>query len=161
VLTAWRIVKATHEISAFDGEGARVFGGRWNSPGAPVVYTAESAALATLEMLVHLGKSAMLPEYILMSCTFHPSRVLRLGRERLPANWRAYPAPAELQLVGNAWIKSSVSAVLEIPNAIVPHESNYLLNPRHADFASVEVGPPQPFEMDLRLLRSLSAPARM
>ena len=60
---AWRIVSARFQAQAFDGEGARLHGGRWNNPGARVVYCAGSVSLATLEMLVHLPGSALLPSY--------------------------------------------------------------------------------------------------
>jgi len=153
VLTAWRIVKARHAETAFDGEGARLLGGRWNSQGLSIVYTADSAALAALEMLVHFGNSAILPAYVVISCSFDKALVLRLDRHRLPKGWRAYPARPELQVLGDAWVKSGVSAVLDVPNAIIPTESNYLLNPQHADFKSIRMAKPQPFEFDLRLLR--------
>jgi RES domain-containing protein len=153
VTTAWRIVKARHAANAFDGEGARLEGGRWNSPGSPMVYTAGSAALAALEMLVHLGRSATLPAYVLIACSFDETLVSRLDRSRLPAHWRSYPAPPELQLLGGEWLKRGTSAVLEVPSAVIPSEPNYLLNPRHRDFASITLSTPEPFEFDLRLLR--------
>jgi RES domain-containing protein len=153
VITAWRIVKARHATNAFDGEGARLEGGRWNSPGSPMVYTAGSAALAALEMLVHLGRSATLPAYVLIACSFEETLVSRLDRSRLPARWRSYPAPPELQLLGDAWLKSNSSAVLEVPSAVIPTDPNYLLNPGHRDFTSVGVSLPEPFQFDLRLLR--------
>ncbi len=154
MITAWRIVKARRADTAFDGEGARSLGGRWNSPGSPLVYTAGSAALAALEMLVHLGTGAILPAYVLISCSFDEALVARLDRSRLPLNWRSYPAPPELQLIGNEWLKNGTSAVLEVPNAIIATESNYLLNPQHADVASIHVAGPQAFDFDLRLLRA-------
>jgi RES domain-containing protein len=153
VLSAWRIVKTRHAEAAFDGEGARLFGGRWSSPGLPVIYTAGSAALAALEMLVHVGKTSVLPAYVLIACSFDKKIVLRLDRKRLPRDWHSYPARPELQLVGDAWLKDATSAVLEVPNAIITSESNYLLNPQHADFRSIKIADPQPFEFDLRLLR--------
>ena len=152
MLTAWRIVKARYAAAAFDGEGARVEGGRWNSPGSPMVYTAGSAALAALEMLVHLGRGATLPAYVLIACSFDEALVTHADRARLPAHWRAYPAPPELQLLGDAWLRSGVSAVLEVPSAVIPTEPNYLLNPRHPDFGSIVRSAPQRFEFDLRLL---------
>jgi RES domain-containing protein len=153
VITAWRIVKARHQATAFDGEGARLYGGRWNSRGLPVVYMAASPALAALEMLVHVGNSNVLASYVSIACTFDEALVLRLDRQRLPKDWRSSPALPELALVGDAWLKDGTSAVLEVPNAIIPAESNYLLNPRHVDFATITIGRPQPFEFDLRLLR--------
>jgi len=153
MLAAFRIVKARHVDTAFDGEGARRDGGRWNSPGLAVVYTAGSAALAALEILAHIGTATLLPAYVLIGCTFDKKIVLRLDRKRLPRDWRAYPARPELQLLGDAWLKDGTSAVLEVPNAIIPSESNFLLNPLHADFRTIGVGTPEPFEFDLRLLR--------
>ena len=153
MITAWRIVKARHQATAFDGEGARLYGGRWNSRGLPVVYAAASPALAALEMLVHVGNSKVLASYVSIACTFDEALVLRLDRQRLPKDWRSSPALPELALVGDAWLKDGTSAVLEVPNAIIPAESNYLLNPLHADFAAITIGRAQPFEFDLRLLR--------
>jgi RES domain-containing protein len=152
-ITAWRIVKARHAAGAFDGEGARVEGGRWNSPGASVVYTSQSAALAALEMLVHLGRASILPAYVLIPCTFDEALVTRLDRKRLPKHWRSYPAPPELQLIGDDWVKSDTSAVMEVPSAVIETDSNYLLSPQHRDFSAIRVMDPQPFEFDLRLLQ--------
>jgi RES domain-containing protein len=156
VLTAWRIAKARHAAHAFDGEGAWLAGGRWNSPGLPCVYTASHTALAALEMLVHLAPRAALPAYVLIACTFDERLVLKLDRSRLPAHWRAYPAPSRLQLLGDAWLKDAPSAVLDVPNAIIASESNYLLNPRHPDFGAIAIGDAKPFDFDLRLLRGVT-----
>jgi RES domain-containing protein len=68
--TAWRILKTSRTTAAFDCEGARVFGGRWNSPGTAMVYAAESIALAALELLVHLQASHLLASYSVISATF-------------------------------------------------------------------------------------------
>ncbi len=158
IVTAWRIVAAARAATAFDGEGARREGGRWNPPGTPVIYTAESAALAALEMLAHLRPMLAIPAYVLIACEFDGRFVGRLDRKRLPRDWRAYPAPAALQLLGDRWIKSGASAVLDVPSALVPSESNYLLNPRHADFASITIGRPQRFDLDARLLAPPATP---
>lgn len=79
--------------------------------------------------------------------------VSRLDRKRLPKNWRSYPAPPELQLIGDEWVNLGASAVLEVPSAVIETDSNYLLNPRHPDFTAVTVMDPQGFEFDLRLLK--------
>jgi len=102
VITAWRIVKARLVPTAFDGEGARLYGGRWNSRGLPVVYTAASPALAALELLVHLGHSGVLAAYVSIACAFDEAVVLRLERNRLPKDWRSSPPLPELALVGDA-----------------------------------------------------------
>jgi RES domain-containing protein len=153
VTESWRIVKARHAASAFDGEGARADGGRWNSPGTAVVYTSQSAALAALEMLVHLGRGSILAAYLLIPCTFDEGLLSRLDRKRLPKNWRSYPAPPELQVIGDHWVKSGTSAALEVPSAVIETDSNYLLNPHHRDFGGIRIMDPQPFDFDLRLLK--------
>lgn len=152
-ITAWRIVKARHTANAFDGEGARVDGGRWNSPGTPVVYASQSAALAALELLVHLRRGSFLAAYVLIPCAVDNALCTQLDRRRLPKNWRSYPALAELQLIGDDWVKRDTSAVLEVPSAVIETASNYLLNPHHADFHVIRVMDPQSFGLDVRLLK--------
>jgi len=150
-LTAWRIAKARHVASAFEGEGARRFGGRWNSKGNPMVYTAGSQALAVLEMLMHLEASDLLRHYRLIPVTFDKALVKVLERTALPANWNRRPTPASVRAIGDEWIASNASAVLQVPSVVVPNESNYLLNITHRDFATLMIGKPQAFRFDRRL----------
>ena len=150
---AWRIAKRSRAASAFDGEGARLYGGRWNSPGHALVYTAENVSLAALELLVHLHGSALLASYSLRPATFAAALVTRIELAALPASWNGYPAPLRLRELGDAWIAHGKSAVLEVPSAVVPSEKNYLLNPAHRDFAKIALGPAQRFAFDRRLTR--------
>jgi RES domain-containing protein len=136
----WRIVKSARAATAFDGEGARLWGGRWNSPGLAVIYTAENVSLAALELLVHLQESAA-------------ALVTALEAAELPARWHAYPAPPRLRELGDAWLRGLSSAVLAVPSAVVPAERNYLLNPAHPDFRRVTPGAPQRFAFDRRLAK--------
>jgi RES domain-containing protein len=150
-LTAWRIYKKRYASTAFTGEGAKIFGGRWNSPGHGVIYLAQSQALAALEMLVHLEAADALRHYLVCPVTFDESLVSVIDAKTLPANWRRDPAPAKLHMIGDEWIESKPSAVLQVPSAIVPHERNFLLNPAHPDFVKVGIGKGQPFRFDRRL----------
>jgi RES domain-containing protein len=147
----WRIVKASHAAAAFDGEGARLYGGRWNSPGSALVYTAQSEALAALELLVHLRAPQLLASYVSIPADFDEELVEVLPAARLPSGWRRYPAASALQRIGDRWVAEGRSAVLRVPSAVVPRESNYLLNPAHRAFARVAVGRPAAFEFDGRL----------
>ena len=149
----WRIVKSRHASTAFDGEGARLYGGRWNSPGTRMVYTAQSQALAILEVLVHLEKAGVLPSYSLCAADFAEDLVEALNPEALPDNWRSYPSPSGLRAIGDAWVAQRTSAVLEVPSVIVDDESTYLINPAHPDFSSIIISEPGPFELDARLFR--------
>lgn len=150
-VTAWRIAKSKHARAAFTGEGARLFGGRWNSPGIAVIYTAQSQSLAALEMLVHLESSDLLPNYILFEVGIDESLVTQIDLSQLPKNWRDDPPPAKVRAIGDVWVAGGTSAVLRVPSAVVPGENNFLLNPRHEDFPQLRIGKPLPFRFDPRL----------
>jgi RES domain-containing protein len=151
MVAAWRITKRKHAKSAFTGEGARLFGGRWNTPGTALIYTADSQALAVLEMLVHLDSPELLKKYVLFPVEIDERCILALDPASLPKNWRAEPAPTRLQKMGDAWLDSSTSAVLRVPSSLVPGESSLLLNPGHPDFRKLAIGAPVPFQFDRRL----------
>jgi len=149
--TAIRIVKSAYAATAFDGEGARLYGGRWNSPGAAMVYTAESASLAALELLVHLQNSHLLMSWSTISASFDDSLVEVIGAAQLPPDWARYPAPSALQQIGDQWLAEQRTAVLRVPSAVVPNESNFLINPNHPDFRRITFGSPESFRFDPRL----------
>ena len=150
MITAWRLVKALYAKDAFTGEAARRRGGRWNPVGTPVVYTSSGAALATLETLVHL-ESEQVVDFVMITCSFPEVLVEKVDRTRLPDGWRGIPSPRILQEIGYEWASQRVSAVLEVPSAVLPEDNNYLLNPEHPDFQSIDIGVPRPFSLDLRL----------
>jgi RES domain-containing protein len=152
-VSVWRITKQKHAKSAFSGEGARLFGGRWNSPGTAVVYTAQSQSLAVLEVLVHLDSPELLKKYLLFEVVIDSSCVRELDLSNLPRNWKANPAPARVQAMGDDWVAGGSSAVLRVPSTLVPGESTFLLNPRHPDFCKLRIGKPLPFQFDPRFAR--------
>ena len=151
-LTVWRIVNRKHEKTAFTGEGARLYGGRWNSPGTPMVYAAQSQSLAILEMLVHLDSPELLKKYILFGVEIDADLVAALDRSLLPKDWQANPVPANVQAVGDAWIASGNSLALSVPSALVPGESNFLVNQLHPKFPKLKIRKPVPFQFDPRLV---------
>jgi RES domain-containing protein len=153
-LSAWRITKQKHAKSAFTGEGARLYGGRWNSPGTAMIYTAQSKSLAVLEVLVHLDSSELLKKYVLFEVVIDPSCVRELALSSLPRNWKASPAPARVRAIGDDWVAGGSSVVLRVPSTLVPGESNFLLNPRHSSFLQLLFGKPLPFQFDPRFARS-------
>jgi RES domain-containing protein len=155
IRTAWRLIKTKYLSQAFDGEGSRLYGGRWSSPGRRVVYVSESLALAVLEVLVHVQDAAILPAYSTLRVTFDDALVSSVDRSSLPKHWRRSPPPPEAQAVGDAWIDAASSAILEVPSAVVEREHNYLINPAHRDFNLVTTGPAVPYEFDRRLLKQL------
>jgi len=150
-IRAYRILKRKFVDAAFSGEGARLYGGRWNSPGVAVVYTSSVISLAILEWRCHLTQWPA-PPSVLIEIEFDASLVWTPSR--LPANWWLYPFPMANAAVGDHWVRSGRSAVLKLPSATVPRdheEYNYLLNPAHPDFGRIRMGRPRAFRMDPRL----------
>lgn len=144
------------ESSAFTGEGARSYGGRWNSKGVAVVYTASSVSLAMLEMLVRVhSPEALEQSFSVTEARFKPELCEFVKRPQLPAGWRNEPLPLKCQEIGDAWIHSMRSAVLAVPSVISPSEWNYLLNVAHPHFPKILIGRPKPLTFDSRLFRRL------
>ncbi|HEX4765718.1 MAG TPA: RES family NAD+ phosphorylase [Lichenihabitans sp.] len=139
-MRAWRICR--EPFADLSGEGARLHGGRWNSPGRPLVYAAASAALAVLEVRVHLDLSwDVLPDdYVLIEIDLDAAGLETV--EVLPADPLAF---------GNEWLAARRSAVLEVPSAIVPEARNRLLNPLHPDAGRVLTVGRRSFRFDARL----------
>ena len=150
--TVFRICKTKYAAGAFDGEGAFRFGGRWNSRGVRMIYTAGSLALATLEIVVNLDGGELLSGYSYIAVQIPSALILPiLEFRKLPRNWNRSPAPPSLARIGDDWIRSQASAVLEVPTSIVPEEQNYLVNPAHPDFALIRREKPRKFVFDKRL----------
>jgi RES domain-containing protein len=147
----WRLVKEKHADSAFSGEGARQGGGRFNSPGRPVVYTSESLALAELEILVHLPTSRLLASYVAFRAHLPDEAIETLDRAALPSKWRESPVPRSVQAVGDAWLQSGSSLALRVPSAVVPAEDNVLINPEHPRFEEMTIEGPFDPDIDDRL----------
>jgi RES domain-containing protein len=133
--------------TAFDGEAAKNAGGRWNSPGSAVVYTASSLPLAALEVLVHLPRESILAKFVSIPVDFDEGLVTPL-KVTPPRDWRDYPAPVSTITIGDEWLRSKASPVLRVPSVIIPDESNFLLNPAHPDFAKLSIGTPKDFWWD-------------
>lgn len=148
---AWRIVKTRFAADAFSEEGARLYGGRWNSPGIAMVYTAGSISLATLELLVHLNNTSVLPSFSICPVEFDDSLVALLDLATLPPDWSQSPAPTSLQTIGDDWISRASSVVLRVPSAVIENENNYLINPAHTDFKKLVIGTMEALKLDPRL----------
>jgi RES domain-containing protein len=148
----WRITRARHADRAFEGEGARLYGGRWNHRGTPVVYCSATLSLAALEYFVNLESELVSPSLVALSAEIPRGlRIESLEIDALPSDWRAFPAPERLKDLGTDWIRSGLSAVLQLPSVIIPQERNILLNPAHPDFAKIRPHKAQPFSFDPRM----------
>jgi RES domain-containing protein len=149
----WRICRRRYADDAASGEGARLYGGRWNSRGVRVVYASTSLALAAVETFVNLEPNLRPDD--LVSIEGEVPDLLKVGRievRRLPATW--YESRDEsLHRFGDEWIRAMDSVALLVPSAAIRGEWNVLLNPAHPHFSRIEFGDPAPFEFALRMFR--------
>ncbi|HEX8544818.1 MAG TPA: RES family NAD+ phosphorylase [Pseudomonas sp.] len=137
MISIYRLVKRKWLAQAFDGEGARLYGGRWNSKGKACVYCAGSESLALLEVLVHLGNSSVIQHYAMLELQIPEEQILNARPDILPPDWRDEPAPPSTASFGDAWLESGQSLALAVPSVIIPRESNYLLNVQHPAYQTV------------------------
>ncbi len=148
----WRLVKTKYVSTALDGEGSRLYGGRWTSPGTPAIYASDNPALAVLEVLVHLQNGSVLPAYSLIAATVPDALLESLTTSSLPPSWNSSPVPPEVQAIGDAWIRSGRSLGLRVPSAVVQESVNVLVNPAHRQFAQFRIDSIKRFDFDHRLL---------
>lgn len=152
MIDSFRIIKTEFVSSAFSGEGARLYGGRWNSPGTSMVYLAGSLAAAILEILVHTEDFSTIKDlYSYIPVRFSSKYLKTLQINRLPPDWNASTPIAATQVIGDSWIASASSVTLKVPSAVVEGEFNYLLNPKHSDFVKLVQGEPRKLKLDPRL----------
>lgn len=148
--TAWRITRAAH--ADLSGEGARRYGGRWNSPGRAVVYLSENAALPALEAVVHLDidRDLLPDDYVLMRVDLTP--LAADGEGWVEAGPDSLPPDPDCRRIGDDWLIGGRKPVLSVPSVIVPECRNLLLNPTHPLAARIAEPATRRFAFDARLL---------
>jgi len=154
VVLLYRIGK-TNRIRDLSGEGARLYGGRWNPKGMPALYTSDSTALATLETLVHSPLHLMPKNRSLVTLELPADlEVLTLPSKELPAKWWVNPAPPQLAQIGQKWLEQQLGVALVVPSSVTPagEGRNYILNPQHPDFKHVEIIKVAKYDYDETLL---------
>jgi RES domain-containing protein len=150
-VVGWRIVKEKHAQSAFSGEGARIFEGRWNSAGVRMVYCSEHLSLATLEILVHTQPVTIRGKFRVFRVSWDEAIMSAIDLRKLPKGWNAQPPGLISKKIGDEWVHSGRSAVLVVPSVIVPPEKTFLLNPKHRDFGKIKIKDAGGFHLDPRL----------
>lgn len=149
----YRIADRRHEV--WNGTGAMLIGGRFNSPGRPVIYGALSFAGAMLEILVHSRIGKVPRQHVVVVATVPDDIALeRAGPDDLPAGWDAPDDPRAARGFGDRWLADLRSAVLIVPSVVARLEWNVLVNPLHPDAARLVVSAPEPVRWDERLFRT-------
>ena len=151
----YRISKTEH-IRDLSGEGARLFGGRWNPKGMPALYTSDSTALATLETLVHFSLNLVPQNRSILTLNLSdnlPRRELNV-KDLLP-KWWINPAPPKLASIGKKWLEQNSEVALVVPSSVTPQAEgrNYILNPKHPDFSNIEIVDVTEFRYDSRFFK--------
>lgn len=150
-MRVWRITRHSEEV--LTGEDARLVRGRWNSAGTPIVYTASTLSLAALEYLAHIDGEEIPQGLVALEVEFPddvPVGCVEL--DDLPPDWNCIPCHPACVAIGDRWIAEGRALLLRVPSAIIPEESNYLLNPRHPEAARARLVSMRDFTFDARLL---------
>ena len=150
-MRVWRVCRQRYATDAYKGEGARRYGGRWNSRGVRVVYTSTSLALAAVETFVNLEPNLRPADLVAVEAEVPDELPIdRLDPSLLPPTWHR-TRDESLHPFGDEWVRSGRTVALLVPSAAVRGEWNVLLNPSHADFSKIRTHRPQRFEFDLRM----------
>ncbi len=152
-MIVYRLSKSRYK-NDLSGNGAKLYGGRWNSEGIPMIYASGSVSLCILEYLVHVSVDLLPSDLELMHLEIPKASMIKhLPSKKLPKDWQEYPFPHSTRSVGDEFIQKNKALVLKVPSVIVPNESNYLINPLHKDAKSIKIVHSEAFQFDLRLLQ--------
>ena len=148
-MKVFRISKCNF-IEDLSGTGAALYGGRWNSKGVYILYTAATASLALLETIVH---TSTIPKegFCLLELEIPDSKILEINEKQLPAGWRKFPSPAALKKTGDSFYRDRQYLALKIPSVILPEEFNFLINPEHPGFKKIRIIKKTRLSIDERL----------
>jgi RES domain-containing protein len=156
-MQVWRICLKRFAEAAFLGEGARLYSGRWNPAGVPMVYTSTSLSLAAMEFFVHIEIGTEPANLVSVSAELpvDESELRQRGEEltaNLPEDWRRLDHPA-LRQMGPDWVASGSSLAMMVPSVVIEGEWNILINPNHPDVSRIKRAEPKPFHFDARMFR--------
>ncbi|MEC5158296.1 RES family NAD+ phosphorylase [Chryseobacterium sp. MP_3.2] len=156
-MKVYRVEREKYLNTTLSGTGASMSKGyRWNSLNTRVVYTAESRALATLEVSVHLDLAEDLPNdrfYIEIDIP-DDIAIQEVKIEDLPADWNSKPPTITTQIIGDDFVLENGAAILKVPSSIIPQEYNYLINPNHHDSKKIKITATTAMEFDSRFKRT-------
>lgn len=143
--------KYAEELS---GKGAAKVGGRWNSRGTELIYTAQCRALAMAEVAVHLTLATLPEDFVMVEIDIPDAiTITQFEPEKLPKRWNSFPYNLKTQSIGDEFVQDEKNCLLKLPSAVVPGDHNYLLNPKHPDFETIKISSIEDFPFDERLFK--------
>ncbi len=146
----YRIAKQKF-INDLTGEGARLYGGRWNKRGSAMLYFSEHLSLCVLEMLVHTDQQLITNNYYFIEVDIPKKKIETISKSKLPLNWRSNNLISETQNFGTNWLQKNNDLALRIPSAVLPSESNILINPNHITASKIKIIKTFALNLDARL----------
>jgi len=149
-MLVYRIATCAY-VTDLSGTGARLYGGRWNEVGVPMVYFASSKPLAVLEVLVHIRPDQLQGDYCSACFDVPENSIDTISMPDLSIDWKDSVSSLRLKYIGKYFIAEKEHLLLKVPSAIVEGEYNYLLNPLHPDVSKVRLVEKKIFEFDNRL----------
>lgn len=147
----WRITTKKWALDKLC-DGARLYGGRWNPSGHPVLYAGSTIEICALEKFVHLA-GALHPPLVLVAIDVPDAMVIQPALTDLPIGWADLPASGGAQEFGRRWLQSNTELVMLVPSAIIPESSNALINPTHPAYAGVQLNIVRDFTFDARMFK--------
>ncbi|MBZ5566324.1 MAG: RES family NAD+ phosphorylase [Acidobacteriia bacterium] len=149
----WRICRERYAAAAANGEGARLYGGRWSSRGVPAVYASTSLALAAVETFVNLEPNLLPADLAFIEGDIPDALgIERLELKELPDGWHR-TRDESLRRFGDKWIRAGQTVGLLVPSAAIRGDWNILLNPAHPNLPAVKFHAKRRFEFDVRMFR--------
>lgn len=154
MIRVYRILRKPYLKKPLDGEGAYLFGGRWSSVGTRLAYTAQHLSLAMIEYFIHIDPDDPPKDLVTVTAEV-PDSVSRtsITPRQWPENWRQSPSPPELAEIGDRFVRFARAAILIVPSALAPAESNWLINPQHPEFSRIRLRAVETFEYDSRFFK--------
>ena len=136
------------------GKGASISGGRWNSPGIEIIYTASNRSLAMAEIAVHFSLATLPAGYMMMTIYVPDSvSIAEVDSKTLPEGWNQFPPIKQTQVIGDQFITEGNICLLKVPSAVTQGDFNFLINPRHPEFRKIKITGYDPFPFDRRLFK--------
>lgn len=143
-------ISSERYVNDLSGEGARLFGGRWNRKGIPAIYTSEHLSLAALEILANTPVYTLPSDLKTLILQIPETSITEVELNGLPADWHGYPAPDSLKENGTRWLLEGDTLVLKVPSAIIESEFNFIINPLHQLMQKVKIIAIRDFKFDGR-----------
>jgi RES domain-containing protein len=150
-MQVFRLARAPY-AKILSGSGAALKGGRWNSIGVEMIYTAANRALAMAEVAVHFTAATLPDDYMMVTLQIPDDLVIQqISTDALADDWNIYPPLLSTQRIGDDFVRENRFPVFRVPSAVVQGEFNLLLNPHHPDFKRITIEEIQKFPFDSRI----------